>query len=80
MDNVVNLAGAADAITAETVFNGVKQVMLIMADMIRMFVRLCVDVLGHMANFEGMIDGEQINQMSGQIQGAFEAARQGSQA
>ena len=44
MENAINFAGAADAIIAETAVIGVKQVMLIMLDMIRLFVRKCVDV------------------------------------
>ena len=50
-----------------------------MADMICIFVRLCMDVSGHIANFEGMMQNK-INQLSGQMQGTFEAAKQGYQA
>jgi len=76
MDGAQSIEAAAPGVNESTGIEAIKTTMKVTALVIRVLVRLCVDVSTHVGNFEAIIESK-IQLFQGQSQDTFEAAKKG---
>jgi len=76
MDGAQAIEAASAGVNEGTAMEAIKMIMRTMALVIRVLVRLCVDVSTHTGNFEAIIESK-IQLLQGQSQDTFEAAKKG---
>jgi len=78
MDGAQAIEAASSGVNEGTGIEAIKMIMRTMALVIRVLVRLCVDVSTHVGNFEAIVESK-IQLLQGQSQDTFEAARKGNE-
>ena len=76
MEGAQAIEAAASSVNESTGIEAIKMIMKVTALVIRVLVRLCVDVSMHIGNFEAIIESK-IKLLQGQSQETFDAAKQG---
>ena len=76
MDGAQAIETASASVNEGTGIEAIKTIMRTLALVIRVLVRLCVDVGTHVGNFEAIIESK-IQLLQGQSQDTFEAAKKG---
>ena len=79
MDGAQAIEAASSGVNEGTGIEAIKMIMRTMALVIRVLVRLCVDVSTHVGNFEAIVESK-IQLLQGQSQGTLEAAKKGYEA
>ena len=79
MDGAQTIEAASINVNEGTGIEAIKTIMRTLALVIRVLVRLCVDVSTHIGNFEAIIETK-IQLLQGQSQETFEAAKKGYEA
>ena len=79
MDGAQAIEAASSSVNQGTGIEAIKTIMRTLALVIRVLVRLCVDVSTHVGNFEAIIEIK-IQLLQGQSQETFEAAKKGYEA
>ena len=70
------IEAAASSVNESTGVEAIKMIMKVTALVIRVLVRLCVDVSTHIGNFAAIIESK-IQMLQGQSQDTFAAANKG---
>ena len=76
MEGAQTIEAASVNVNEGTGIEAIKTIMRTLALVIRVLVRLCVDVSTHMGNFEAIIESK-IQLLQGQSQETFESAKKG---
>jgi hypothetical protein len=79
MEGAQSIEAASASVNEGTGIEAIKMIMRTMALVIRVLVRLCVDVSTHMGNFEAIVESK-IQLLQGQSQETIEAAKKGYEA
>ena len=74
LEGAQTIEAAASSVNESTGIEAIKTIMRTLALVIRVLVRLCVDVSTHVGNFEAIIDSK-IQLLQGQSQDTFDAAK-----
>ena len=76
MEGAQTIETASGGVNEGTGIEAIRMTMRVVALVIRVLVRLCVDVSTHMGNFEAIIESK-IQLIQGQSQDTFDAAKKG---